>query len=286
MIASLEADPILRKHYEFWTFGYPTGEPVLYSAAVLRRALLKVREQYDPDGSDPAFDRMVLIGHSLGGLLAKLMAQDSGSHLWETVSARPADRLVGPAEAREMLRQALFFKTVPEVRRLIFIATPHRGSRLDRGTVHALGSRLIRHGDRLQRAYGTLLASNGPDFFLDTFRAGLPTSVDQLTWDHPRLLALRDLGIDPAVEYHSIIADRRDPPRGGGTDGVVPYASAHLDGAASELLIHGGHLCQAHPLVIRECRRILTEHLAGSSPRQTDVGPAPLISREEQVLAD
>jgi hypothetical protein len=63
------------------------------------------------------------------------------------------------------------------------------------------------------------------------------------------------------VEYHSIIADRRDPPRAGGTDGVVPYASAHLAGAASELLIHGGHLCQDHPHVIRECRRILTEHL-------------------------
>jgi hypothetical protein len=63
------------------------------------------------------------------------------------------------------------------------------------------------------------------------------------------------------VNYHSIIADRRDPPRDGGTDGVVPYASAHLDGAVSELLVHGGHLCQAHPLVIRECRRILTEHL-------------------------
>src|SRR5262249_13349012 len=59
----------------------------------------------------------------------------------------------------------------------------------------------------------------------------------------------------------SIIADRSDPPRAGGTDGVVPYASAHLDGVASELLIHGGHLCQDHPLVIRECRRILTEHL-------------------------
>jgi pimeloyl-ACP methyl ester carboxylesterase len=261
MIAGLEADPILREHYQFWTFGYPTGEPVLYSASVLRRALLQAREQYDPDGSDPAFDRMVVIGHSLGGLLAKLMVQDSGSHLWKTVSARPADRLDGPAEAREVLRQAFFFKPLPEVRRVIFIATPHRGSRLDRGAVHAFGTRLFRHADPLQRAYETLLASNGPDFFLDSFRGGLPTSVDQLKWDHPRLLSLRDLGIDPGVDYHSIIADLHDPPREGGTDGVVPYASAHLDGAASELLIHGGHLCQAHPLVIEECRRILTEQL-------------------------
>jgi pimeloyl-ACP methyl ester carboxylesterase len=261
MIEGLEADPILRENYQLWTFGYRTGEPILYSASVLRRALVHTRAQYDPDGSDPAFDRMVLIGHSLGGLLAKVMAQDSGSHLWETVSAQPADRLDGPAEAGELLRQAFFFKPLPGIRRLIFIATPHRGSRLDRGAIHALGSRLIRHVDHLQRAYETVLESNGHDFFLNTFREGLPTSVDQLTWEHPRLLALCDLGIDLAVNYHSIIADRRDPPRDGGTDGVVPYASAHLDGAASEVLVHGGHLCQDHPLVIRECRRILTEHL-------------------------
>ena len=262
MIEGLEADPILRENYQFWTFGYPTGEPVLYSASVLRRALLQVRGHYGADGSDPAFDQMVLIGHSLGGLLAKLMAQDSGSRLWETIRAQPADRLDGPAEARELLRQAFHFNPLPGVRRIIFIATPHRGSRVDRGTIHALGTRLIRHGELVQRTHATLLESNGPDFFLNTFREGLPTSVDELTWEHPRLLALCDLGIDPAVNYHSIIADRRDPPREGGTDGVVPYASAHLDGAASELLVHGGHLCQAHPLIIREVGRILTEHLA------------------------
>jgi pimeloyl-ACP methyl ester carboxylesterase len=262
VIEGLEADPIFRAHYQFWTFGYSTGEPILYSASVLRRALLQARAQYDPTGSDPAFDRMVLIGHSLGGLLAKVMAQDSRSRLWETVSAQPVARLDGSAEARELLRQAFFFKPLPGVRRLIFIATPHRGSRLDRGALPALGSRLIRHEDSLQRAYATLLESNRPDFFLTAFRQGLPTSLDQLTWDHPRLVALGDLGIDPAVTYHSIIADRRDPPRPGGTDGVVPYTSAHLDGAASELLVHGGHLCQSQPLVIQECRRILTEHLA------------------------
>ena len=273
MIEGLEADPILRANYQFWTFGYRTGGPILYSASVLRRALLQARAHYDPDGSDPAFDRMVLVGHSLGGLLAKVMAQDSRSRLWETVSAQPSDRLDGPAQARASLREAFFFKPLPWVRRIIFIATPHRGSRLDRGATRALGTRLIRHGDPVLRAYASLLASNRPDFFRDTFREGLPTSVDQLTWDHPLLLALRDARIDPAVEYHSIIADRRDSPRAGGTDGVVSYASAHLDGAASELLIHGGHLCQDHPLVIRECRRILSEHLVPIVPRP-DGGPA------------
>jgi hypothetical protein len=92
-------------------------------------------------------------------------------------------------------------------------------------------------------------------------RRRLPASIDQLAWGDAELQALVALGIDPRVTYHSIIADLRDPPLAGGTDGVVPYASAQLDGATSELLVHGGHLCQADPLVIREVGRILTEHL-------------------------
>src|SRR5262249_24760963 len=77
------------------------------------RVLLQARAHYDPDGSDPAFDRMVLIGHSLGGLLAKVMAQDSRSRLWETVSAQPPDRLDGPAQAPPGLPPAVLLQPLP-----------------------------------------------------------------------------------------------------------------------------------------------------------------------------
>lgn len=261
MIDALEADPALRERYQFWTFGYATGAPILYSAHLLRQDLRAARDRLDPDRTDSAIDHMILIGHSMGGLLAKMMAQDSRSSLWELRSPQPFGKLVGPPEDRDLLRQVVFFDSQPEVRRLIFIATPHRGSRLDRGFVHWAGARLYRSPDPLKQVHQRLLASNGPNFFTPMLRRRLPTSIDQLAWKHPELQALVALGIDPGVTYHSIIADFRDPPLAGGTDGVVPYASAHLDGASSELLVHGGHLCQADPLVIREVGRILTEHL-------------------------
>jgi pimeloyl-ACP methyl ester carboxylesterase len=261
MIEALEADPSLRERYQFWTFGYATCAPILYSAHLLRQDLCAARGRLDPDGTDPAFDHMILIGHSMGGLLAKMMAQDSRSYLWELRSPQPFEKLVGPPEDRDLLRQVVFFKSQPEVRRLIFIATPHRGSRLDRGIIRRVGGRLCRLPDPLEQVHQRLLASNGPAFFTPMLRGRLPTSIDQLAWEHPELQALVALGIDPGVTYHSIMADLRDPPLAGGTDGVVPYASAHLDGASSELLVHGGHLCQADPLVIREVGRILTEHL-------------------------
>jgi hypothetical protein len=73
-------------------------------------------------------------------------------------------------------------------------------------------------------------------------------------------LALGELRIDPSVSVHSIIADPRDPPAAGGSDGIVPYSSSHLEGAASELLVHGQHICLSQPAVIEEVRRILREH--------------------------
>jgi hypothetical protein len=85
-----------------------------------------------------------------------------------------------------------------------------------------------------------------------------------LAWQHPRLLALLKLAVSPGVQFHSIIADLNNPPGAGGTDGFVPYASSHLEGASSERIVHGSHLCQSNPLVIEEADRILREHVGTS----------------------
>jgi pimeloyl-ACP methyl ester carboxylesterase len=260
MIAELEADASLDDRYQFWTFGYSTGDPIPHSASLLRRDLQEVRRKFDPDASEAAFARMVLVGHSMGGLLTKMMVQDSGTRLWHLLSDRPVDSLKGEPEDRDLFRRALIFKPRPEVRRVIFIATPHRGSRVDRGSLQHIGSRLVRLPDPLRAAYSRLLVRNGPEFFQERLRNGLPTSIDELEWGSPILTGLYELSVSPAVKVHSIIADRRSPPEPGGTDGLVPYASAHVDWAASERIVSSGHLCQNHPDVIREVRRILVEH--------------------------
>jgi pimeloyl-ACP methyl ester carboxylesterase len=260
MIKEMEADATLRARYQFWTFGYSTGDPLAYSATLLRRDLDEVRQRFDPERSDAAFNRMVLVGHSMGGLLAKMMVQESGPRLWRLVSDRPVEDLAGDQADRDLLRSALIFRPRPEVRRVVFIATPHRGSRVDGGGLERLGSRLVRLPDALRASYGRLISRNGPDFFVERFRKGLPTSIDELQWQSPMLMGVDELGLAPNVTAHSIIADRRDPPGADGSDGLVQYESAHLDGVATELLVPSGHLCQDHPAVIREVGRILKEH--------------------------
>jgi pimeloyl-ACP methyl ester carboxylesterase len=260
MVEALEADAALGDRYQFWTFGYSTADPILYSAWLLRRDLDEARRTLDPDRTDAAFDRTVVVGHSMGGLLAKMMVQDSGPRIWRLVSDRPFEELAGEPEDRDLFRRALFFKPRPEVRRVVFIATPHRGSPVDRGGLERLGARLVRLQEPLRAAYGRLIARNGPAFFSERLRGGLPTSIEELERGSPPLTALSELGLPAGVTAHSIIADRHEPPRAGGSDGLVSYDSAHLDGVASEVLVSSGHLCQGHPDVIREVRRILAEH--------------------------
>jgi pimeloyl-ACP methyl ester carboxylesterase len=260
MVEILERDPALGDRYQFWTFGYSTGDPIVHSASLLRRDLDEVRRKFDPDRSDLTFDRMVVVGHSMGGLVGKMMVQDSGNRLWQLLSDHPANELQGDPKDREVFTSALIFKPRPEVRRVVFIATPHRGSRVDRGRLEHLGSRLVRLQEPLRASYGRLLARNGPEFFTEHLRHGLPTSIDELEWGSPLLTGLWEIGLTPGINVHSIIADLRDPPRAGGGDGLVAYDSAHLGGVQSEFLVSSSHLCQDHPAVIGEVRRILAEH--------------------------
>jgi pimeloyl-ACP methyl ester carboxylesterase len=263
IVRGIETDPVLRERYQVWTYGYSTGDPIPHAASLMREDLRLARLQLDPDRSDAAFDRMVIIGHSMGGLLAKMSVQDSGRKLWELIADKPIDDLRGSEADQAILRQCTMFGPLPEVRRVIFIATPHRGSEVDRASLSRLGSRVIRMPSSLQAAYGRLRQANAPDFLSEYFRGRLPTSIDELRWQSPILMRLCEIELAPGVAFHSIIADRRATPGPGGNDGLVSYRSSHLDNPASELLVSSGHLCLEHPAVSSEIRRILGEHGLG-----------------------
>ena len=143
MIEALEADPAIDSRFQFWTFGYSTGDPIPYSAHLLRRDLDEVRQKFDPGKKDPAFDRMVVIGHSMGGLVVKMIAVDSGDRLWRVISDHPFRELVGSDDDRNLFHSGLIFGAREGVRRVVYIATPHQGSRLDRGSIQRVGTRLI-----------------------------------------------------------------------------------------------------------------------------------------------
>src|SRR5580765_3325044 len=138
MVNELENDPGFWANYEIWLFMYNTGNPIAYSGMLLREALTKAVAELDAEGKDPGLKQMVVIGHSQGGLLTKMTAIDTGTHLWPF--AVPPEQLTVSAETRELVTQALIFKPLPFVKRVVFIATPHGGSYQALGFLGRLGS--------------------------------------------------------------------------------------------------------------------------------------------------
>jgi pimeloyl-ACP methyl ester carboxylesterase len=124
MLNEIINDPELRNRYQIWLFTYNTGNPILYSGGILAQGLRNVVQELDPEGKDPALRKMVVIGHSQGGMLTKLTAVDSGSRFWDQSFTVPIGQLDVSPEALGLLERSLFFKPVPFVGRVVFIATP------------------------------------------------------------------------------------------------------------------------------------------------------------------
>ena len=159
----LENDPDIARRYQFWVFLYPTGQPIPTSAAQLRASLNRVRDALDPNFSDHAMDRMVLIGHSMGGILAKMMTQNTGLVLWDAAFRRPPQQLLATPEVRKVLNEALIFHPMPFVKRVVFIATPHRGSPIADQWFGRTVASFIHWTNEQAEVSKQLVKMNGPD---------------------------------------------------------------------------------------------------------------------------
>ncbi|WP_027368985.1 esterase/lipase family protein [Desulfocurvibacter africanus] len=275
MFNSILGDPVLRGSYQFWFYLYPTGNPLLYSASQLRATLLKVRAMHDPEGRSPYFNNMVVVGHSMGGLIAKLMVQNGGEPLWRTISETPFSNVRWDADDRRIIEQAFFFEPLPFISREIFLATPHRGSTWADHRIGLFGATLVDLPAKLIESTTSLFSALVTMPFSRRFAEEgslqlrrIPTGIDGLSPSNPVLGYLANAPLREGVPYHSIIGDKEAAGLKGGTDGIVPYASAHLDGAASEIVVHCGHSVQASPQAIREVMRILHEHLLATGLEQ------------------
>jgi pimeloyl-ACP methyl ester carboxylesterase len=256
----LDNDPRIHDHYQFWFFSYETGNPIIYSASLLRDALVNAVAKLDPEGRDPALRRMVVIGHSQGGLLTKAMVVDSGDAFWRNVSKKPFDEVHLSADTRQLLQNIIFFKPLPFVQVVVFVATPHRGSYVAGNWLAHQVARLITAPLQITRVAGEFMTHNTDALAVEGVR-GAPTAVDNMTPGNPFVQKLSGLPIAPGVEAHSIIAVDAEGPPQGKNDGVVEYDSAHIDGVASEIVVRSPHSCQSNPATIEEVRRILLEHL-------------------------
>lgn len=278
MLNDLRDDPVIDRNFEFWFFSYTTGNPIPYSALLLRESLQDAVEKLSRNGADPALGEMVLIGHSQGGLLVKMQVIDPGTRLWDAISRKPIDALDVSDDTRDLLRRALLVRPVPQVRRVVFIATPHRGSYVAAFSVARWVQRLVTLPLDIARLGVEVLKGNAEALAFDPETARLG-SIYGMSPGSPFLRALEAIPIVPDVRVNSIIPVLGDGPAAEGDDGVVKYSSAHLDGVESELVVRSGHSTQSYPPTIEEVRRILLRHLAEACPA------LPACARSNAVAA-
>jgi hypothetical protein len=248
--------------YQFWFFAYSTALPFPYSAMLLRRSLLEAMERLDELGESPSNDRVVMIGHSMGGLLTRMQVTDTGMALWDAVFSKPPEEMDLSPEDLDLATSSLIVEPLPFVERVIFCSTPHRGSKYAANRVGKLGASMVAlpkelasHGQRI------LLSESDALSGAEAERKKMPDSVQTLQPEHPLVVALNTLPIDSDVAYHTIVGDRGRGDSPDSSDGVVPYSSSHLDGAASEKVVPSGHASHKSPEGIAELMRVLRLHL-------------------------
>jgi pimeloyl-ACP methyl ester carboxylesterase len=276
MVNDLKSDLRIRDNFQFWFFVYETGNPIPYSALVLRDSLVEAVADLDPGGEDAALRHMVVIGHSQGGLLTKMTAIDTGSRLYDHLANKPLDELRLSSETRDLLQRSLFVEPLPFVRRIVFIATPHRGSYLAEWSVGRLIARLVRLPLSVAKATAEILTANPDAVRLDP-RGVRVGSLYGMTPGNPLITALAETPVAPGVAAHSIVAVEGEGPPEDGSDGVVRYRSAHIAGVESELIVRSGHSTKSNPHTIAEVRRILLLHLDQACGEIPDCEQPPAV---------
>lgn len=261
LINSLRADENIRRHYQFWFYSYPSGYPYPHSAALLRKELDAVEKRY------PMNKKMVVIGHSMGGCISRLLITDVGDKLWlKTFGGKSPDQVQISDESKSLMKDALIFNHRPEVGRVIFVCAPLRGAEMASGWMGRLGSKLV-------KAPGKLLHAGNEGMKLVAFRddtlklTRIPNSVDTLAPNNGFVQNINTFPLTPGIPYNCIMGDRgkggnKDKTKPCSNDGLVPYWSSHLDNPESELIVPSGHGAHHNAQAIAEVRRILLLHAA------------------------
>jgi pimeloyl-ACP methyl ester carboxylesterase len=264
MLNRLRGYEEIRRNYQFWFYSYPSGYPYPYSAAILRHELDAIEKRF------PLRKPMVVIGHSMGGCIARLLITDAGNKLWMRYFKKPPEQVPLSPESRAIFMDALIFQHRAEVGRVIFISAPLRGSELASNWLGRIGSSLVRSPIALLKAGRDALK-------LTTFRSGelklkrIPNSVDTLAPTNRFVMAINTIPITPGIPYHTIIGDRGRGDTPNSSDGVVPYWSSHMNGAKSELVVPSGHGAHQNSKTIEEVRRILILNVGAASPQKSRV---------------
>jgi len=251
-------DRELSARYQVWHMVYSTDAPLLVLRHRLQQHLDHAWNVLDPEGDDDARRGAVFVGHSLGGVLARLLCSDSGTQVWDAAFAVEPNALAATSSDLDMLQALFHFKPYAGVSRAIFLAAPHRGSPVADTSLGKLFHRLVgRRAVELEAL--RRVARDNPDAVREglrsTYFAGDLNSIVTLRNAQPIRLATESLLPPEAISFHTVAALKPGAVPNG--DGIVPLSSAILPGAASTRIVQGDHKVHLNDAAIDEVLRVL-----------------------------
>jgi hypothetical protein len=266
MINELAPQPWFRANYQIWLYNYPTGNPWLFSSMNFRTVMRDACAYARTKGTDRNLKRMVVVGHSMGGLITRSSVTDPKTVLYASKYKKPLNQLKVSKSTRAFIQGTTLYQPLQEPRRVVFLAVPHRGSPTADYRISTWISRLIRLPKTLTiDLLDTTLLAVGDVIQGENPAQRIPTSINSLSPNSKDTVALNQLPLPARVSFHSVIGDRGKGNTPNSSDGVVPYASSHVTPVASELIVPSNHSVPDNPAAAAELKRILQLHLKAST---------------------
>ena len=262
VINALAPEPWFREHYQIWLFNYPTGNPWLYSGMNFRKHLRAACAYARTKGDDRNLNKMVIIGHSMGGLVTRSSVTAPGMKFYDAVFKVPIDQLKVSEPTRQLIRDSTLYQPLTEPKRVIFMAVPHQGSPVATFRAAVWISRLIRLPKKLTVELVDATIQGVNDAMKgNQAKPDMPNSISSLSPKDKSNIALTSMPLPKDITFHSIIGDRGKGDTPNSSDGIVPYWSSHVAPVTSELIVPSGHGVPDNAEAAAEVKRILKLHL-------------------------
>ncbi|WP_233080776.1 esterase/lipase family protein [Rheinheimera soli] len=261
-------DEELKQRYQVWHAYYPSGPPPFYNSMRIRKKLDELHAVLKANGGTTELDQLLVVGHSMGGIISKTLIQNTGYMLWDLSFTERPEQLGYAQQELDKVQDIFIFNARPYIDKVVFLDTPHGGSESSESILAKMAGWFINLPKNFTALMSNFIQKLGPDKVTLPMReylsgGGSPHSVQVLSPRHPLLQGLNKLDYQRPV-YSIVGSDgalscKDEKSCSQITDGVVPFFSAHQAKAVQEIIVPSRHNSYQSPQALEFLLQVLRQ---------------------------